>query len=44
MTRIVCLSHTHGLHRGVPEMPDDDVLIHAGDFLGLRRNLSDFND
>ena len=25
-------------------MPDDDVLIHAGDFLGLRRNLSDFND
>ena len=44
MTRVVCLSDTHGLHRRMPEIPDGDVLIHAGDFLGLRRDLSDFND
>lgn len=44
MTRVVCLSDTHGLHRRMPEIPDGDVLIHAGDSLGLRRDLSDFND
>lgn len=31
MPRIVCLSDTHGSHRDI-EIPDGDVLIHAGDF------------
>lgn len=32
MPRLVFLSDTHGLHNQV-EVPDGDVLIHAGDFL-----------
>jgi Icc-related predicted phosphoesterase len=31
LMRVVCLSDTHGLHRGVT-VPDGDILIHAGDF------------
>jgi len=31
--RLVCLSDTHTLHERV-EVPDGDVLIHAGDFCG----------
>ena len=30
--RIVCISDTHGRHRDIANMPDGDVLIHAGDF------------
>lgn len=30
--KIVCISDTHGEHRKLNEVPDGDVLIHAGDF------------
>ena len=33
MTRIVCISDTHDLHDAL-EVPDGDVLLHAGDFTG----------
>jgi len=32
--RLVCISDTHSMHRQVP-VPDGDVLIHAGDCLGV---------
>lgn len=32
--RLVCLSDTHSMHRQI-EVPDGDVLIHAGDCLGV---------
>lgn len=31
MQRVVCLSDTHGRHHDL-EMPDGDVVVHAGDF------------
>lgn len=34
MTRIVCISDTHGIHKKIPPLPKGDVLIHAGDFTG----------
>lgn len=42
--RIVCLSDTHGLTDKL-EIPDGDVLIHAGDICGIGRNyeLDQFN-
>ncbi|MAI33802.1 MAG: metallophosphoesterase [Rhodopirellula sp.] len=44
--RIVCISDTHSLHRRIPEVPDGDVLIHAGDCLGAGTldNVEDLND
>lgn len=44
--RLVCISDTHGMHRRIPEIPDGDVLIHAGDSLGqgTLENLADLND
>ena len=30
--RIVCIADTHGQHRMMTDLPDADVLIHAGDF------------
>lgn len=44
--KIVCISDTHSLHRHIPEIPDGDVLIHAGDSLGQGRldNIEDLND
>ena len=33
--RIVCISDTHGKHMGIEQIPDGDVLIHAGDSLGV---------
>ena len=43
--RIVCISDTHGLHRGLV-MPKGDILIHAGDFslFGRDEDAIDFND
>lgn len=43
--RVVCISDTHERHRKV-EVPDGDVLIHAGDFtmIGERKWIEDFND
>lgn len=32
--RIVCISDTHSMHRQI-EVPDGDLLIHAGDCLGV---------
>jgi predicted phosphodiesterase len=29
--RLVVISETHGLHNRIKELPDGDVLIHAGD-------------
>lgn len=34
MTRIVCISDTHGIHKKIPPLPEGDILIHAGDFTG----------
>jgi len=31
--KLVCISDTHSLHRRIPDIPDGDVLIHAGDSL-----------
>lgn len=45
--RVVCISDTHGLHRNMMhEIPQGDVLIHAGDFTdtGTRQEVIDFND
>ena len=44
--RLICISDTHGLHRRIPEVPDGDVLIHAGDCLGqgTLANIEDLND
>lgn len=44
--RLVCLSDTHGLHRRIAEVPEGDVLIHAGDCLGQGKlaNVEDLND
>ncbi|GBF65338.1 rhamnogalacturonate lyase C [Trichophyton mentagrophytes] len=33
--RVVCLSDTHSQHRSVDEIPDGDLLIHAGDLTDL---------
>lgn len=37
--RFVCISDTHGLHDNI-NIPDGDVLIHAGDFT----NIGEFDD
>jgi len=44
--RLVCISDTHSLHRRIPDVPDGDVLIHAGDCLGAGTldNVEDLND
>lgn len=44
--RLVCISDTHSLHRRIPEVPDGDILIHAGDCLGAGTldNVEDLND
>lgn len=42
--KIVCLSDTHGLYRGL-KVPGGDILVHAGDFTrnGTLRELNRFN-
>lgn len=44
VTTIVSISDTHGQHQGL-EVPDGDILIHAGDFSseGDLRNVDPFN-
>jgi Icc-related predicted phosphoesterase len=32
--KIVCISDTHSMHKSIKELPQGDVLIHAGDFTG----------
>lgn len=44
--KLVVLSDTHGRHRAI-DIPDGDVLIHAGDFsvwFGTLEELAEFND
>jgi len=31
--RLVVISDTHGLHNMIDNLPDGDVLVHAGDFM-----------
>lgn len=42
--KFVCLSDTHNLHNQL-EVPDGDVLLHAGDFTnyGNKRDIQNFN-
>lgn len=44
--KLVCISDTHSLHWNMPEIPDGDVLIHAGDSLGQGtiENIEDLNE
>lgn len=44
--RIVCISDTHSMHRHISQVPDGDVLVHAGDLLGRGKleELEDLND
>lgn len=44
--KLVCISDTHSLHRRIPNVPDGDILIHAGDCLGAGTldNVLDLND
>ena len=43
--KFVCLADTHCLHNKI-EVPDGDVLLHAGDFTmrGKEKNIRDFSD
>ena len=44
--RLVCLSDTHNQHRKMGELPQGDVLIHAGDWTGTgtKKQVTDFID
>ncbi|MBB5320953.1 metallophosphatase domain-containing protein [Marinobacter oulmenensis] len=44
--KLICISDTHSLHRKLPELPEGDVLIHAGDGLGAGTldDVEEFND
>ena len=37
--RIVLISDTHGLHDRVPQLPQGDILVHAGDFMNAGYDL-----
>jgi len=45
LTKIVCISDTHNFHNDV-DVPDGDILIHAGDFtlVGTLNEVLDFNE
>eukprot|EP00898_Chlorokybus_atmophyticus_P005085 jgi/Chlat1/5578/Chrsp369S00850 len=44
-TRVVCISDTHGFQDRFDEIPDGDVLLHAGDFtnMGKPEEVAKFN-
>lgn len=44
--RLICISDTHSLHWRMHDVPDGDILIHAGDLtnVGDIRDVYDFND
>lgn len=44
--KLVCISDTHSMHRRIPEVPDGDVLVHAGDSLGqgTLENIEELNE
>jgi hypothetical protein len=37
--RLVLISDTHGLHGRVPQLPQGDILVHAGDFMNAGYDL-----
>ena len=37
--RLVLISDTHGLHDRVPQLPQGDILVHAGDFMNAGYDL-----
>jgi hypothetical protein len=37
--RLVLISDTHGLHNTIKNMPEGDVLVHAGDFMNSGTNV-----
>ena len=39
--RLVVISDTHGLHNRIEDLPDGDVLVHAGDFMNSGYDLRD---
>ena len=39
--RLVVISDTHGLHDRIVSLPDGDILIHAGDFMGSGIDLKE---
>ena len=44
--RLVLISDTHGLHDRIPQLPQGDILVHAGDFMNAGydlRELVSFN-
>lgn len=45
MTKIVCISDTHALHKNIKDIPDGDILIHAGDLTnkGELKDVESFN-
>ena len=44
--KLVCISDTHSMHRRITDLPDGDLLIHAGDCLGAGTldNVAELND
>jgi len=44
--RCVALSDTHEKHRDIKDIPEGDILLHAGDFTlhGVKEKVLDFND
>mmetsp|Transcript_49159 Transcript_49159/g.100350 ORF Transcript_49159/g.100350 Transcript_49159/m.100350 type:complete len:247 (+) Transcript_49159:149-889(+) len=44
--RVVMISDTHGRHRDLTNLPEADILIHAGDWthFGKEENARDFNE
>jgi Icc-related predicted phosphoesterase len=41
--RVICISDTHGLHRGL-NLPEGDLLIHAGDFMFHGKSVDEIDD
>jgi len=39
--RLVVVSDTHGLHNQIQDLPEGDVLVHAGDFMNSGFNVED---
>lgn len=37
--RVVCISDTHGYHDNMPQIPEGDILLHAGDISGIGKRL-----
>ena len=39
--RLVVISDTHGLHNRIDDLPDGDVMVHAGDFMNSGYDVED---